>query len=68
LAGHMTPLDGGSDRRRDLYLKTHTHSQETQHIHAQCEIRIREPSKRENADRHLRQRCHLDRQTLLLWS
>lgn len=62
----MTPLDEGPDRRGDLYLKTHTHSQETQHIHAKSGIRTRDPSKRETADPRLRTRGDLDRQTLLV--
>ena len=60
-----TPLDEWSARRRDLYRKTHKHSQE-KNIHAPCGIRTRNPSRRDALDRHLRSRRHRDRQWFYL--
>jgi hypothetical protein len=56
-----TPLDEGSARRRDLYLTTHKHSQET-NIHARGGLRTHDPSNRSAADVRLRPRGHWDRQ------
>jgi hypothetical protein len=55
-----TPLDEGSARRRDLYLKTHTLHKTN--IHAPGGIRTHAPSKRSAADLRLRPRGHWDRQ------
>jgi hypothetical protein len=53
-----TPLDEGSNLRRDLNCNTQ-HSQA--HIHAAVGIRIRNPSSRAAANPHLRPRDHPDR-------
>jgi hypothetical protein len=55
-----TPLDEGSARRRDLYLTTQQHSQETD-IHASGGIRTHDPSKRAAVDPRLRRHGHWDR-------
>jgi hypothetical protein len=54
-----TPLDEGSARRRDLYLTTHEHSQDT-NIHAPGGIRTHDPSMRSAADPSLRPRRRWD--------
>jgi hypothetical protein len=56
----MTPLDEWSARRRDLYLTTHKHSQET-NIHAPGGIRTRDPSNRWHEIPRLRPRDHWGR-------
>jgi len=55
-----TPLDEWSARRRDLYLTTHNHSQQT-NIHAPGGILTHNLSRRAAADPRLRQRGHWDR-------
>jgi hypothetical protein len=55
-----TPLDEGSARRRDLYLTTHKHSQET-NIQAPGGIRTHDPSQRSATDLRFRPRGHWHR-------
>ena len=59
----MTPLNGWSARRRDLYLTTQKHSQETD-IHASVGIRTRISSKRTAADPLHRSRGHWDQHAI----
>ena len=61
-----TPLDEWSARRRDLYLTTRQHSQQT-NIHAPSGIRTHNLSRRAAAELCLRPRGHWDRQCLRLW-
>jgi hypothetical protein len=56
-----TPLDERSARRRDFYLTTHKHSQET-NIHAHGGIRTHDPSKRSAEGARLGLRVYWDRQ------
>jgi hypothetical protein len=55
----MTPLDGGSACRRDLYRTTQTLYKTN--IHAPGGIPTHDPSKRSVADLRLRQHCRWDR-------
>jgi hypothetical protein len=60
-----TPLGEGLARRRDLYLTTHKHSQET-NIHALGGVRTHDPSKRSAADLRFRRRGHWHWRSVLL--
>jgi hypothetical protein len=55
-----TPLDEWSAQRRDLYLTTNN-TQNRQDFYSPDGIRIRNPSKRADADPRLRRRGHYDR-------